>query len=44
MTSPRVLLTGFVIIAPNGILGLIHKFRGKSDDDKVGRRIIHATP
>jgi branched-chain amino acid transport system permease protein len=38
------LLTGFVIVAPNGILGLIHKFRGKSDADKVGRRIIRGTP
>jgi branched-chain amino acid transport system permease protein len=39
-----LLLTGFVIVAPNGILGLIHKFRGRSDDDKVGRRIIRDTP
>lgn len=39
-----LLLTGFVIIAPNGILGLIHKFRGQSDADKVGRRIIRETP
>ena len=34
-----LLLTGFVIIAPNGILGLFHKyFRGKTDF--VGRRRI----
>lgn len=39
-----LLLTGFVIIAPNGILGLIHKFRGKSDADKVGRRVVRETP
>lgn len=39
-----LLLTGFVIIAPNGILGLIHKFRGRSDADKVGRRVIRETP
>ncbi|MGD9769156.1 MAG: branched-chain amino acid ABC transporter permease [Pseudolabrys sp.] len=39
-----LLLTGFVIIAPNGILGLIHKFRGQSDADKVGRRVIRETP
>lgn len=39
-----LLLTGFVIIAPNGILGLIHKFRGESDADKVGRRVVRETP
>lgn len=34
-----LLLTGFVIIAPNGILGLFHKyFRGKTDF--VGRRRV----
>ncbi len=36
-----LLLTGFVIVAPNGILGLIHKWRtGRSD--MVGRRRVGA--
>ncbi len=39
-----LLLTGFVIIAPNGILGLIHKFRGRSNADNSGRRVIRETP
>jgi branched-chain amino acid transport system permease protein len=39
-----LLLTGFVIVAPNGILGLIQKFRGKSDKDQVGRRVIREVP
>jgi branched-chain amino acid transport system permease protein len=36
-----LLLTGFVIIAPNGILGLIHKYR-TGRGDVVGRRRVGA--
>jgi branched-chain amino acid transport system permease protein len=35
------LLVGFVIVAPNGIIGLVHKyFRHQRDDELVGRRHV----
>jgi hypothetical protein len=39
------LLTVFVIVAPNGILGLAHKFtRRSTNQDVVRRRLRAATP
>ena len=35
-----VLLVGFVIVAPNGIVGLVHKYLQHKGDDFVGRRHI----
>jgi hypothetical protein len=35
------LLVGFVIVAPNGIIGLVHKYvRHQRDDELVGRRHV----
>ncbi len=34
------LLVGFVIVAPNGILGLVHKYLQRKPDDFVGRRRV----
>ena len=34
------LLVGFVIIAPNGIVGLVHKYVQHKGDDFVGRRPV----
>ena len=35
------LLVGFVIVAPNGIIGLVHKYlRHQPDDELVGRRHV----
>jgi hypothetical protein len=34
------LLVGFVIIAPNGIIGLVHKYIQHKGDDFVGRRHV----
>ena len=35
------LLVGFVIVAPNGIIGLVHKYlRRQRDDELVGRRHV----
>jgi branched-chain amino acid transport system permease protein len=34
------LLVGFVIVAPNGIIGLLHKYRQHQPDDLVGRRHV----
>jgi len=34
------LLVAFVIIAPNGIVGLVHKYIQHKDDDFVGRRRV----
>jgi branched-chain amino acid transport system permease protein len=34
------LLVGFVIVAPNGILGLVHKYIRHQPDDLVGRRHV----
>jgi branched-chain amino acid transport system permease protein len=34
------LLVGFVIVAPNGIVGLVHKYLQRKPDDFVGRRRI----
>jgi branched-chain amino acid transport system permease protein len=34
------LLVGFVIIAPNGIIGLVHKYIQHKGDDFVGRRVV----
>jgi branched-chain amino acid transport system permease protein len=40
-----LLLTGFVIIAPNGILGLVAKLRGRAGSSgPVGRRVIRGAP
>jgi branched-chain amino acid transport system permease protein len=37
------LLVGFVIVAPNGIIGLFHRYlQRKPDDDFVGRRKVQA--
>jgi branched-chain amino acid transport system permease protein len=37
------LLVGFVIVAPNGIVGLFHRYlQHKPDDDFVGRRKVQA--
>jgi len=37
------LLVGFVIVAPNGIIGLVHKYlRHQPDDELVGRRALGA--
>ncbi|MGH6676600.1 MAG: branched-chain amino acid ABC transporter permease, partial [Xanthobacteraceae bacterium] len=33
-----VVLVAFVIVAPNGIIGLVHKYVGRKDGDFVGRR------
>ena len=35
-----LLLVGFVIVAPNGIIGLVHKYVQRRPDDFVGRRRI----
>jgi len=35
------LLVGFVIIAPNGIIGLVHNFWQRKPDNSVGRRHIN---
>jgi branched-chain amino acid transport system permease protein len=35
-----LLLVSFVIIAPNGIIGLVHKFWQRKPDDFVGRRRV----
>ena len=35
-----LLLVGFVIVAPNGILGLVHKYLQHKGDDFVGRREV----
>jgi branched-chain amino acid transport system permease protein len=37
-----LLLVGFVIVAPNGIIGLVHKYLQRKPDDFVGRRRIGA--
>jgi branched-chain amino acid transport system permease protein len=34
------LLVGFVIVAPNGIVGLVHKYWQRKPDDFVGRRHV----
>jgi len=34
------LLVGFVIVAPNGIIGLVHKYLQRKPDDLVGRRRV----
>jgi branched-chain amino acid transport system permease protein len=34
------LLVGFVIVAPNGIIGLVHKYFQRKPDDFVGRRRV----
>jgi branched-chain amino acid transport system permease protein len=34
------LLVGFVIVAPNGIVGLVHKYWQRKPDDFVGRRRV----
>jgi branched-chain amino acid transport system permease protein len=34
------LLVGFVIVAPNGIIGLVHKYLKHQPDDLVGRRHV----
>jgi branched-chain amino acid transport system permease protein len=34
------LLVGFVIVAPNGIIGLVHKYWQRKPDDFVGRRRV----
>ena len=39
-----LLLTGFVIIAPNGILGLVAKLRGRTGAAAPGRRVIRGAP
>ena len=36
------LLVGFVIVAPNGIVGLVHKYIQHRPDDPVGRRRVSA--
>jgi len=36
------LLVGFVIIAPNGIIGLVHTYLQRREDDFVGRRHVDA--
>jgi branched-chain amino acid transport system permease protein len=36
------LLVGFVIVAPNGIIGLVHKYIRREPDDLVGRRHVSA--
>ncbi len=36
------LLVGFVIVAPNGIIGLVHKYWQRKPDDFVGRRKVEA--
>ena len=35
-----LILVGFVIVAPNGILGLVHKYLQHKGDDFVGRREV----
>ncbi len=35
-----LLLVGFVIVAPNGIIGLVHKYLQRKPDDFVGRRRV----
>jgi branched-chain amino acid transport system permease protein len=37
-----LLLVGFVIVAPNGIIGLVHKYLQRKPDDFVGRRRVGA--
>ena len=37
-----LLLVGFVIVAPNGIIGLVQKFIGHRPVGQVGRRRIEA--
>ena len=37
-----LLLVGFVIVAPNGIVGLVHKYLQRKPDDFVGRRHVDA--
>jgi branched-chain amino acid transport system permease protein len=39
-----LLLTGFVIIAPSGILGLVQKFRGRAGGTTARRVIGDSTP
>jgi hypothetical protein len=36
------LLVGFVIVAPNGIIGLVHRYIQHRPDDLVGRRRVSA--
>jgi branched-chain amino acid transport system permease protein len=36
------LLVGFVIVAPNGIIGLVHTYLQRKPDDFVGRRRVDA--
>ena len=36
------LLVGFVIVAPNGIVGLVHTYWQRKPDDFVGRRRVDA--
>ncbi len=36
------LLVGFVIVAPNGVVGLVHKYLQREPDDFVGRRRVGA--
>jgi branched-chain amino acid transport system permease protein len=35
-----LLLVGFVIVAPNGIVGLVHRYIQHRPDDFVGRRRV----
>jgi branched-chain amino acid transport system permease protein len=37
------LLVGFVIVAPNGIVGMVHKYLQRKPDDFVGRRHVGLT-
>jgi branched-chain amino acid transport system permease protein len=37
-----LLLVGFVIIAPNGIIGLFHTYLQRREEDFVGRRRVDA--
>ena len=37
-----LLLVGFVIVAPNGIIGLVHKYLQRKPDDFVDRRHVDA--
>jgi branched-chain amino acid transport system permease protein len=34
------LLVGFVIVAPNGIIGLVHTYLQRKPEDFVGRRKV----
>jgi branched-chain amino acid transport system permease protein len=37
-----LLLVGFVIVAPNGIIGLVHKYIQRKPADQIGRRRVKA--